>query len=192
MHLSSQTLAAAASSPWIIPGPMMETPGLGLALTFSVDANLTAGVQHTLDDPMQNLRAVSITRVGTVATINDPGHNLNVGDNIQVSQDPSGTFGPVPPVAGGPAPPASSYDLATVVDANNYTITVPNAGSLGPVIAQIQSFRVFNHATLTNISGTPPGRLDGNYAFQIGACRLKVTGYTAGKATLTAQQGKGY
>lgn len=191
MHLSSQTLSAAASSPWIIPGALLQTPGLALALTFSVDANLTASVQHTLDDPTQNLRPVSITRVGAVATINDPQHNLNVGDNIQVSQDPSGTFGPVPPVAGAAVVPASSYDLATIIDANNYTVAVPNAGSLGPAVAFVQSFRVFNHATLTNIAGVPPARLDGNYAFQIGACRLKVTVYAAGKATLTVQQGKG-
>ena len=187
MHLSSQTLAAAGSSPWIIPGPMMITPGLGVALTFSVDANLTAGVQHTLDDPQQNPRAVTLTRVGVNLTVNDPGHNLNAGDNILLSnpaKDPNNIWD-------GGFPAGTSYDIASITDANNYVVTVANAGSAAGT-GFVQSFRVFNHATLTGIVGVPPARLDGNYQFQIGACRLVVSGYTAGKATLTAQQGKGY
>jgi len=187
MHLSSQTLAAAASSPWMIPGPMMETPGLGLALTFSVDANLTAGVQHTLDDPQQNPRAVTLTRVGVNLTINDPGHNLNAADNILLSNPAKDASN----IWDGGVPVGTSYDIASVTDANNYVVTVANAGSAAGT-GFVQSFRVFNHATLSGIVGAPPGRLDGNYSFQIGALRLKVTAYAAGKATLTAQQGKGY
>lgn len=192
MHLSSQTLAAVADSPWMIPNPYLLTPGLGLGLTFSASANMTVSVQYTYDDPMQNLRPVTITRVAAVATINDPGHNLNVGDNVQVSQDPSGTFGPVPTPAGGPVVQPTSYDVASVVDANNYTVAVPNAGSLGPVAAFLQSFRIFTHPVLQNISGTPPAKTDSNFNFQIGAFRLKCTVWAAGTATLTAQQGKGY
>lgn len=187
MHLLSQTLASAISSPWMIPGPLLETPGLGLALTFSVDANLTAGVQHTFDDPSQNPRAVILTRVGVNLTVNDPGHNLNANDNILLSNPAKD----VNNIWDGGLPVGTSYDIASVTDANNYVVTVANAGSAAGT-GFVQSFRVFNHATLTGIVGIPPQRLDGNYAFQIGAFRLKVTGYTAGKATLTAQQGKGY
>ena len=193
MRLSPVVLFAAGDSGWIAPGPLLLTPaGLGLALTFSSNANLTASVQYTYDDPMQDLRQVTINRAGTVATITDPGHNLNVADNVQISQDPSGTFGPAQTPAGGPVVLPSSYDIATIVDQNNYTITVPNSGSLGPVTAMLQSFRVFVHPTMGNQAGNPPARIDGGFNWQIGAYRLKVSAYTAGTATLTGQQGKGY
>lgn len=193
MHLSPVTLSANGDSAWIAPGPMLLTPaGVGLALTFTTNANLTASVQYTYDDPTQDLRKVTITRVGTVATVNDPGHGLNVADNVQISQDPSGTFGPIPTPPGGPIQLPSSYDIATIVDQNNYTITVPNAGSLGPVSAMLQSFCVFTHPTMGNQAGTPPARIDGGFNWQIGAYRLKVSNYTAGSAKLSGQQGKGY
>lgn len=189
MHLSPVTLSAAGVSAWVVPGPLLLTPGgLGLALTFSSNANLTGSVQYTYDDPMQSLRQVTINRAGTVATITDPGHNLNVGDNIQVSQDATGTFGP----PAGTAQQPTSYDVATIVDQNNYTVAVPNAGSLGPVTAMIQSYRIFAHPTMGNQVGNPPARIDGGFSWQIGAYRLKVSAYTAGTATLTGQQGKGY
>lgn len=196
MLLSPLQLAAAGISAWRVPGPMMLSPGgLGLALTFSTNANLTAAVQYTYDDPTQTARQVTINRAGTVATVTDPGHNLNVGDNVQIESDPSGTFGPVLPTGGpfgaGPSAPVG-WDVASVVDQNTYTLTVPNAGSVGPVVCALQSFRVFTHPTMGNQSGTPPARIDGGFNWQIGAYRLKVSAYTAGTATLTGQQGKGY
>lgn len=198
MHLTPQTLAAAASSPWIIPNPLLHSAVLGVALTFTSNANLTCSIQHTFDDPTVSPRNVSITRVGTVATINDPNHGLNVGDNVQIFSDPSGTFGPVPPGAGYPFTASASavpvgYDIVGITDQNNYTITVPNSGSLGPVTCTLQSFRVFNadDARLVGVTGTPPGRVDGNYAAPVMAVRLKVTAYTAGSVTLTANQGLG-
>lgn len=187
MHLLPQTLAAAGSSPWIIPGPMMVSPGLGLALTFSFNANMTVSVQHTLDDPEQNPRAVTLARAATVLTITDAGHNLNVGDNILLSnpnKDPNNIWD-------GGFPAGTSYDVASIVDANNYTVAVANSGSAAGT-GFVQSFRVFNHAVLVGVTGNPPARSDGNYAFQIGASRLKCTAYTAGTATLSVQQGKGY
>lgn len=189
MHLSSQTLSAQVSSPWIIPGPMMESPGLGLGLTFSFNANLTVTVQHTFDDPQQNARAVTLARAAGVLTVTDNNHNLNAGDNILLSnplKDPNNIWD-------GGFPVGTSYDIATIVDANNYTVVVANAGSAAGT-GFVQSFRVFNNddARLVGVTGNPPTRVDGNYAFQIGACRLKCTAYTAGTATLTAQQGKGY
>lgn len=197
MLLSPLILSAAGISPWRVPGPMMLTPGgLGLALTFSTNANLTAAVQYTYDDPSQPARQVTINRAATVATVTDPGHNLNVGDNVQIESDPSGTFGPALPTGGpfGAAGQSMSvgYDVASVVDQNTYTLTVPNAGSVGPVVCALQSFRVFAHPTMGDQSGTPPARIDGGFDRQIGAYRLKVSAYTAGTATLVGQQGKGY
>jgi len=177
MKLPDLTLSANANSRWFPPNPLLVNPAsLGIALTFSFNANLTASVQYTYDDPMQDPRAMTYARAGTVLTVTDPGHNLNVGDNIQISQDTNFNGG---------------WDVVTVVDANTYTVTVPNAGPANGN-AQLQSFRVFKHATMGNIGGAPPQRIDGNFNWQIGAYRLQVTNYVAGSATLTGQQGKGY
>lgn len=187
MHLSPQTLAAAGDSPWIIPHSLPISTDIGLVLSFSSNANLTANVQYTYDDPLQNPRGVTLTRAGTVLTINDPGHNLNVADSVAISnpnQDPNNIWD-----GGGPG--GTSYDIATIVDQNNYTVTVANAGVLGPASGAVRSFRLLTHATLKNIAGIPPGRIDGSIDWPVGAIRLNVSAYTAGSVTLTAQQAKG-
>lgn len=187
MHLTAQTLAAAGNSPWIIPSPSPLASDIGLAVTFSSNANLTANVQYTYDDPMQNPRAVALTRVGVNLTINDPGHNLNAGDSITLSnptKDPNNIWD-------GGIPGGTSYDIASITDPNNYVVTVANAGSISGVGA-VRSFRLFLHPTLKVLAGNPPTRIDGSIDWPIGAVRLNVTGYTAGAVTLTAQVAKGH
>lgn len=179
MHLTPQTLAAVASSPWIIPNPLLHTGTIGLGVTFTSNANLTCEVQHTFDDPSQNYRAVTYTRVTTTLTITDNNHGLNVGDNVILAADANGTVN-------------ASYDIVSITDQNTYTVTVTNSGAASGSTT-LQSYRVFNHDTLTTalLTGTPPPRTAGNYADPIGAFRLKVTVYTAGSVTLSAQQGLG-
>ena len=113
MHLTPQTLAAQASSPWIIPNPLLHSAVLGVALTFDVLANLTCSIQHTFDDPTQPPRAVTLSRVTTSLTINDPGHGLNVADNVILYEEPTGTWGPTGASGG------TSYDIASITDQNN-------------------------------------------------------------------------
>lgn len=195
MHLLQQTLSAAGDSPWIIPHPLPIATQIGLALTFSSNANLTANVQYTYDDPLQNPRAVTLARAAGVLTITDNGHNLNIGDAVQLSNpnsDPNNIWGA--DTSGTPNPVkgwGTAYDIASVVDQNNYTVAVANAGSVAGGGA-IRSFRLFTHPTLHAISGLPPGRIDGSLAWPVGAIRLNVTGYAAGSATLSVTQAKGY
>src|SRR5580765_2284827 len=85
MHLLPQTLSAAGDSPWMIPNPLLKSTNIGLALTFTSNANLTANVQYTYDDPMQNPRPVTLARATTVLTVTDVGHGLNVGDAVSLS-----------------------------------------------------------------------------------------------------------
>jgi hypothetical protein len=187
MHLQPQTLAAAGDSPWIIPVPLLHATNIGLAVTFSANANLTANVQYTYDDPLQNPRAVTLARAGANLTITDPGHNLNVGDAILLSnpnQDPNNIWD-------GGVPVGTNYDIASITDQNNYVVTVANAGAVAAGGA-VRSFRLFLHPTLKALAGNPPTRVDGSLGWPIGALRLNVTGYTAGSATLTAQTAKGY
>lgn len=188
MHLLQQTLSAAGDSPWIIPHTLPIATAIGLALSFSSNANLTANVQYTYDDPMQNPRAVALTRVGAVLTVNDPGHNLNLGDAITLlnpNKDPNNIWDGSQPGIG------TGYDVAAITDQNNYTVAVANAGSAAGTGA-VRSFRLFKHATLQNIAGVPPARIDGSLGWPVGAIRLNVTGYVAGSATLTVTEAKGY
>jgi len=183
MHLTPQTLSAVGDSPWIIPGPLLKATNIGLALTFSSNANLTANVQYTYDDPMQNPRAVTLNRAGTVLTITDPGHGLNVGDAVALSNPNLDANN----IWDGGAAGGTPYDIASITDQNNYTVTVANSGSVGPAGGAIRSFRLLKHPTLNAIAGAPPARIDGSLGSPVGAIRLNVSVWTAGSATLTAQ-----
>lgn len=188
MHLTPQTLAALGDSPWIIPHPLPIATNVGLALSFSSNANLTANVQYTYDDPMQNPRVVALTRVGAVLTINDPGHNLNVGDAVTLlnpTNDPNNIWD------GGQPGIGTGYDVAAITDQNNYTVAVANAGSAAGIGA-VRSFRLFQHATLHAIAGAPPARIDGSLGWTVGAIRLNLSAWVAGSATLSVTQAKGY
>lgn len=194
MHLQQQTLSAAGNSPWMIPHPLAIATAIGLALTFSTDANLTANVQYTYDDPQQNPRAVTLARAAGVLTITDAGHLLSAGDSVYLSNpnnDVNNIWGA--DTSGSPNPSkgvGTSYDVATVVDQNNYTVVVANAGSVAGT-GFVRTYRLFTHATLKAITGAPPARIDGAIT-SIGAFRLNLSAFAAGKATLTAQQAKGY
>jgi len=187
VHLTAQSLSAVADSPWIIPAPNLYGPNLGLVLTFTSNANLTANVQYTYDDPVQNPRAVTLARTTTVLTVTDNNHHLNVGDAISLlntNNDPNNIWD-----GGSPIGTGSNYDIATIVDQNNYTVTVANSG---PVSAGgfVRSFRLLLHPTLKAISGTPPTRIDGSLGWPIGALRLNVSAWTAGAVDVTVQEGK--
>jgi hypothetical protein len=187
MHLTPQTLSAAGDSTWIVPHPLPISTQIGLALTFTSNANLTANVQYTYDDTMQTPRLVTLARAATVLTITDNNHGLNVGDAIQLSNpaaDPNNIWD-----GGGPG--GTPYNIATIVDQNNYTVTVANSGSAAGGGA-VRSFRLFLHPTLKAISGVPPVRIDGSLGWPLGAIRLNVSAYTAGSVTLTVQEAKGY
>lgn len=188
MLLPPQNLSANGYTPWIIPNPSLLTTTLALMLSFSNDANLTADVQYTYDDPLQNPRAVTMARVATVLTIHDIAHGLIVGDAVSVSNDAkvAANIWDTTGAAGG-----TNYDVATVVDADHYTITVPNAGAAAAA-GFVRSYRLFLHNTLHGVAGTPPTRVDGPLYWAIGAVRMKVSSWSAGTATLAVQQGKGY
>lgn len=187
MLLPPKNLAANGYTDWIIPNPGLLTTTLALMLSFSSDASLTADVQYTYDDPLQNPRAITMTRVGTVLTIRDVAHMLIAGDAIALSNDlknfantwDTGTLG------------GTNYDVATVPDADHYTIAVPNAGAAA-ASGFVRSYRLLLHSTLHGIAGTPPTRIDGPLYWGIGAVRMKVTNWVAGIASLEVQQGKGY
>lgn len=190
MLLPPQSLSANGFTPWIIPNPGLFTPTLALMLSFSMDANLTADVQYTYDSTLQNPHPVSMTRVGTVLTVRDPGHGLivynGVGDAVALSndlKDASNIWD-----AGGAG--GTGYEIASTPDGDHYTITVANAGPLAAT-GFMRTYRLLKHQTLQGLAGTPPTRLDGPLYLPTGAVRMRVNTWLAGSATLEVNQGKG-
>lgn len=179
------TQGALGSTLWVPINQLQPAFGIGLGASVTSGAVLTYSVQHTFDDLSTTMRrGVTITRAATVATVVDIDHRLSVGDSLIITG--TGTANLDSPVDSSGRPLGN--DVATVVDANSYTYTVANSG---PTADQgntyLLSARVYNHSTMTGQTG----RVDGNYAFSIQACRLKVTAYTSGKVDLMILQGTG-
>ena len=174
MRPVSYTLSAAGFGAWI-PLDYLSTPfNVGIGVTLSDGATLTYDVEHTFDDIFNRRPISALSRAATVATLDFlENHGLVAGDWIQV--DSAG------------APFDGGFAVATVVDANTITYTVANSGptEAAPAsFARVVTARVFDHEFL--VAQTTNG--DGNYAFGCRACRLNVTAYTDGEATITIVQ----
>lgn len=168
-------IAALGSSPWVTVNQLQLAFGIGLAVSLTSGASLTYTVQHTFDDPTAR-RQVLISRTLTTVTVTDTAHGLSVGDSVVITG--SGFTGG-----------DGTYDVASVVDANNYTYTSGTSGSAtGSDNTFVASFRVFPHATLA----AQIARASGNYAFPVQMVRLKVTVYASGIADLTLLQAIGF
>jgi hypothetical protein len=170
------TMAAQGNSQWAPVNSLQIAFAIGLAVVPSSGASLTATVQHTFDDPTIDRRhPIVIARAGTVATVTDTNHGLSVGDSAVIT-------------GSGDANLDGDREVATVVDANNYTYTVANTGATsGQTGVTAANFRVFNHATLAALVA----RTDGNYAFPVAAVRLRLPTYSSGRCELIILQGMG-
>lgn len=179
------SLSALGSTPWIPLNYLQRSFAVSLAVVLSSGAVLTYTVQHTYDEPGPDAEhAVSIARATTVATVTDPLHKLSVGDTSVIYGSGSSQLNSQTDVAGRMIP----WQVATVVDANNYTYTVANAGpAAAGVLTRAKNFRVFNHSVLANLSA----RGDSNYNFPPQATRLIITAYTSGTADFIINQGQG-
>lgn len=169
--------AAGFSSP--IPVDYRSVPmGIGLVGIPSSNANLTWGVQHTLDDAgPEGVQPVTYTQAATTITVTDlrsiggtTGHGLSVADSVYLRG-----------IAGTPDGP---YQVATVTSQTIYTVTsLVNQAAAGGATAS--NFRWLNHVSMTGQTG----RLDGNYAYPIRAVRLAVSPYVTGYVDLLILQG---
>lgn len=167
--LTPQTLSAAGAGDWLVT-PADGAVGMSLAVTLSSGASLTYKVQHSLDDPNAAI-SCTVTRSSTTATLAYTDHGLTTSDSVIVR---------------GVAPFNGQYAVASVVDANTITFTVAASGSTSATVT-VAKMRVFDHDVLTGKTVAATG----NYILPVAACRLNVTAYTSGKATLTTLQAVG-
>lgn len=170
MKPQTVTVGSATVSAWVPLNPRQNPISVSLAVTLSSGAALTYKVQHTLDNPNDFIDCLA-TRSTTTATIKYADHGLTTSDYVVIQG--------VAPFDSG----AAGYAVASVVDADTITVTVANSGSAGSVV-RVARARVFDHDTITG----KIAQFSGNYVLPVQACRLNVTAYTSGKATLTVLQ----
>jgi len=166
------TLSAAGFSPWLNINRMPKGNfGVALGAKISSGASLTYSVQHTSDPLYEPTKEWSASRTTTTGTITKTNHGLSVGDWTQMDAA---------------APFNIALAVASVVDANNYTVTVPDSGitSVAKGASNLWTARVAE----TSEMSAKTASADGNYAYPPTACRLAVTTYASGFVTLDVRQ----
>lgn len=172
MRPTKVTLSALGNSVWV-PLDYIQAPfAVSLAAILSSGAVLTYSVQNSFD-PVNELRPISISRAGTVATVTDVNHGLSIGDGIVISGSGDANLD------------TQIANVATVLTANTYTYTVANTGLTSSTSASAANMRQFPDANLF----AQTARGEGNYAFPTRACRLVVSAYTSGVVELIILQG---
>lgn len=159
------------SSRWVTVDSMQPPFGVGLGVSIAYGAvSPVYTVQHTFDPTDGATRQVTIAcTASTTVTVTDTNHGLSTGDSVTITGAANGING--------------TFDV-TVTNANTYTYTTVTSTYNG--VANCSSNRVYPHAVLVNQNA----RADGNYAFPIYACRVKLVSGT-GTISLSVMQGTG-
>jgi len=171
MRPQSVSLSAAGFSPWLNINRMPQGNfGVAFAGEISSGASLTWGVQHTYDQLYEPTIEWSASRTTTTGTITRTAHSLSVGDWVQMDAA---------------APFNQAYSVASVVDANTFTITVANSGvtSVAKSSANLWTARVIDHTVTAKTTSA-----EGSYTVPPTAIRLNVSAYTSGNVSLSVIQ----
>lgn len=173
-------LVAAGKSPWIPVDYLSIAPSVGLATGISSGGSATWEVDET-PDGAETKHPVTVTRATTVITVADfgpdgkSGHLLVVGDDV-ILQGTGFTGGD------------GEFTVASVVDANHYTLTSGTSGTAtGSPNTYATTFRIFPDATLKALTA----RTQGSINFPTRAVRLNVGTYGSGTIWLKVLQGLG-
>ena len=174
MRITRSTYTTTGFQPWITINYLQATFNVNIAIIPSSAATISVTVQYTLDDPSLS-RNVTVSQAGsTTATITDANHGLSVADSVDLMQTGRGIDG--------------QYQVATVVSANQYTVTVPLSLTYTEFGAQATSFRVYNAASPLV---TAAARVVGNLAAPITMVRANIITLTGGTVDLVTVQGMG-
>ena len=173
MRSTTSVSTSGGSSRWITVDSMQNAFGIGMGVTFSMNNTATATVYHTFDPTDGPTHQVSVSCSGsTTVTVTDVNHGLISGDSVTIT-------GATNSVING------TYDITALTD-NTYSYTIASSQTYSGIVNCL-SLRVFPHSTLVDIAGV---RADGNYAFPIYACKVKMIS-GEGTVTLTVVQGLG-
>jgi len=182
MQQTQVTVGSATTSAWLPLNTKKPYFGTALFVGLTGTVNLTYTVQHAVPTntngdhkPISGNDAgvlAKLTRVTTTATLIWPDHGMTTSDSIVVQ--------------GAGAPLDGTYPIAGITDANTLTYTVLDEGvATAKDGFQVMLLKVFNHDTLASKTTAD----DGNYAFPVPFCRLSVTPWVSGKATLVVVSG---
>lgn len=178
MHPITQRLSAAGYTPWVPINRLQTSFTVGLAVVLSSGASLTYSVEYTLDAPHNTANLTQefkLSRTTTVLTVTKVAHALSVGSWVNLWGN-------------GGAPLDGEFQVASVVDANNFTVTVANSGlTAGNGVGWLQTMRVYSHATLAGLTASGSG----SFTSPIFATRLHVSTYSSGTADFDVLQGRG-
>lgn len=178
MHPITLRLTAAGYTPWVPINRLQTSFNVGLAVVLSSGASLTYSVEYTLDDPRNpaNLtQQFTLSRTTTVLTVVKALHALSVGDWVNL-------------YGNGGAPLDGEFQVASVVDANTFTVTVANSGlSAGNGVGWLQTMRATSLAAMAAKTATVASSL----TFPVIATRLHVSTYGSGTADFNVIQGRG-
>lgn len=161
--------ASTGSTPWHRVDDK-QSP-FNLAFAVDVQGTGTYTVQHGFCN-FNDRKSPKITRSTTTATLTLPNHGLQVGDSLVVG--------------GAGAPLDGTYDIASVVDANNVTYTVANSGNTANNDgAWCTPIRVYPHSSVAAQTTSK----DGNYAFPVNVIRCTCTVSGTGQYAFHVNQG---
>ena len=196
MRIAKQTYVtlAAGFGPWIPLNYMQATFNVALAvLPSSLATGASFSVQYTMDDQSvggAHQRPVTYTQAAQTVTITDglfqpnPGfpqtaNGFSVGDSVTLTE--TGTS-----VAGGFTNFDGSYQIASIISANQYTVTVTPSQTVANGVAKAIQARVF---TSTGIPAASAARIQTNLTNPCTAVRLAVAALTAGTLDFIVIQG---
>ncbi|MDX2059943.1 MAG: hypothetical protein SFV24_19190 [Gemmatimonadales bacterium] len=170
MRVARVLVSANAPSPWVPVNRLQQSFSVDLGVLFHTGASLTVKAQYTLD--ILQPQTCTWTRSGTTLTVNLPNHGLSTADSVIAQELAAGLDG--------------TYTPASIVDANNFTLTVTDTGPLGGQ-GKFTPLRVFDHASLTGLTA----RASGSLGSPVSAVRLIPTAYVSGIAELVVSQARG-
>lgn len=173
MRPVTQRLSAADFSPWVPLNRLSKGVfAVGLGVVISSGASLTYSVQQTMDNVYDRTEEFSVARVTTTGTVTLTNHGLSVDDWVLFSG------------AAAPFNTAKGFAVASVVDANSFTVTVANSGITSIASGSgvyLHKARVQAHDTMAAETTSQTG----NYAFPPFATRFIITTYASGFADFT-------
>ena len=178
MYPITQRLSAAGYAPWVPINRLQTSFNTNVSAVLSSGAVLAYSIEYTLDnaqDPRNLTQQFTLSRTTTVLTVTKTAHALSVGSSVKLWGN-------------GGANLDGDFNVASVVDDNNFTVTVGNSGlTAGNGVGWLQTLRVLPLTAPTTNSASSSFGLD----HVIVAVRVRVNTWTSGTLDFQVIQSRG-